>query len=58
MKTLIDETPYKVLLPRWIWEEAQSKEHFKQLVLEYMQRYPHYKVKSVQGKFAICERRK
>ncbi|MBB6176406.1 hypothetical protein HNQ82_001220 [Anoxybacillus tengchongensis] len=30
---LNNEAYYKVLLPRWIWEEAKDKEHFKQLVL-------------------------
>ncbi|MED4904095.1 hypothetical protein [Parageobacillus thermoglucosidasius] len=47
----------KVLLPRWIWEEAKDIEHFKQLVLTYMQRYPEYIVRSVKGRFAVCERR-
>jgi hypothetical protein len=41
----------KVLLPRWIWEEAKDIEHFKQLVLTYMQRYPEYIVRSVKGRF-------
>ena len=45
---------YKVLLPRWIWEEAKDTEHFKKLVLQYMLRYPHYTVKSVKDGFAIC----
>jgi predicted PP-loop superfamily ATPase len=52
-----NSVPNKVLLPKWIWEEAKSKEHFKKLVLQYMQRYPDYVVKSVKGKFAVCERR-
>lgn len=52
------EVPRKVLLPRRIWEEAKNKEHFKQLVLEYMgASYPDYLVKKVQGRFAICERK-
>jgi len=46
----------KVLLPSWIWEKAENKEHFKELVLDYMQRYPEYTVKSVIGRFAICIR--
>ncbi len=45
---------YKVLLPRWIWEEAKDKEHFKQLVREYMRRYPELTVKRVTNGFAIC----
>lgn len=47
---------HKVLLPEWIWEDAQDKDHFKQLVLDYMKRYPNYAVKSVKDRFAICER--
>ncbi|WP_231594053.1 hypothetical protein [Cytobacillus firmus] len=46
-----------VLLPAWIWEEARGKEHLKMLVLEYMRRYPDYKVKGVKNGFAVCERR-
>lgn len=44
-------------MPAWIFEQAKDKEHLKQLVLEYMQRYPDYVVKSVKKKFAVCERR-
>lgn len=52
------EVPRKVLLPRRIWEEAKDKEHFKKLVLVYMQTaYPDYRVKKVQGRYAICERK-
>lgn len=53
-----NKVPYKVLLPPWIWEEAQNEKHFKELVLDYMKRYPHYKVIKVEGRFAVCERRK
>jgi hypothetical protein len=52
-----DQVSYKVLLPKWIWEEAKDKEHLKRLVLQYMQRYPNYTVKIVKDRFAICERR-
>ncbi|WP_343839667.1 hypothetical protein [Salinibacillus aidingensis] len=45
----------KVRLPNWIFEQAQDKEQLKQLVLQYMQRYPNYTVKQVKNKFAICE---
>lgn len=54
---MFDKTPYKVLLPEWIWKEAKDKEHFKELVLQYMERYPHYQVIKVQDKFAICVRK-
>jgi hypothetical protein len=51
------EVPYKVLLPKWIWEKAQSKEELKRLVLDYMKRYPHYHVKGIKEGKAICERK-
>lgn len=54
---ILNTVPYKVLLPRWIWEEAEDKEHFKKLVMGYMERYPHYKVVRIQEKFAICVRK-
>lgn len=46
-----------VLLPSWIYKKAKDKNHLKVLVLQYMQRYPGYSVKSVKSGFAICERR-
>lgn len=51
-----DNVPYKVLLPVWIWEEARDKDHFINLVLDYMTRYPNYTVKKIKDGFAICER--
>lgn len=45
-----------VLLPEWIWRDALDKDHFKKLVLQYMRRYPDYTVKSIKGRFAICDR--
>ena len=47
-----------VLLPSWIFKEARDKEHLKQLILEYMVRYPDYQIKSVKNGFAICIREK
>lgn len=44
----------KVVLPRWIWEKAKDKEDFKRLVLQYMERYPDYIVKKVEGSLAVC----
>jgi hypothetical protein len=46
-----------VLLPAWIWEKATGQEHLKQLVLQYMQRYPDYSVIAVKNGFAICARK-
>jgi hypothetical protein len=51
------EVPYRVLLPKWIWEQAADKDHFKKLVLDYMRHYPHYAVISVKSGFAICNRK-
>jgi hypothetical protein len=48
---------HKVLLPGRLWKEATDKDHIKKLVLQYMQRYPDYVVKSVRDGFAVCERR-
>lgn len=45
-----------VLLPAWIWEKATDKNHLRQLVLEYMRRYPNYTVKAVKNGFAVCIR--
>lgn len=46
-----------VLLPAWIFKQAKDKEHFKNLLAEYMTRYPDYIVKAVKDGFALCERR-
>jgi hypothetical protein len=54
---MLNDVPHKVLLPSWIWEKAQDKDHLKQLVLNYMKRYPDYSIKKVKGRFAICERK-
>jgi hypothetical protein len=52
-----DKAGYPVLLPKRIWKEAKDEAHLKRLILEYMKRYPHYRVKSVKNGFAICERK-
>jgi len=54
---MMKQVPYRVLLPGWIREKARNQEEFKRFVLEYMQRYPEYRVKKVVGDFAICERK-
>lgn len=45
----------KVLLPAWIFEQAKDTNHLKQMVLDYMKRYPGYRVLKVKGRLAICE---
>jgi hypothetical protein len=48
---------YKVLLPERIWEENSDKKDIVAAVKQYMKRYPHYRVKGVKNKKAICERK-
>jgi hypothetical protein len=47
---------YRVLLPKWIWKQAANKEEAKELIREYMKRYPHYRMVAVKEGFVICER--
>ena len=50
--------PNRVLLPKWIFEQAQDNEdEIRRLVMEYMKRYPNYRTISIHGSFAICERK-
>lgn len=52
---MIDNSvPHRVLLPKKLWEQAQNKEQLKLLIMEYMQRYPDYRVTAVKDGFAIC----
>ncbi|MFK4417150.1 hypothetical protein ABH961_005739 [Bacillus sp. RC251] len=52
------EKQSKVLLPQWVWQEANSTDEVKQNVLKYInpRRYPGYRVLKVSKGFAICER--
>ncbi|GLC88668.1 hypothetical protein [Lysinibacillus piscis] len=53
----MNNVPHKVLLPRWIFEQAEGdRDEIKRLVLEYMKRYPNYRIIQVNGSFAVCER--
>lgn len=45
-----------VVLPKWIWDEAKDKDHFKQLINQYMKRYPNYKIMKLGKYYAICKR--
>ena len=55
---MFSSVPSKVLLPRKFWEEAQSNEHFKELVIKYIRKsYPDYSIKAIKDGFAICERK-
>ncbi len=53
----MNSIPHKVLLPAWIFQQAGgNNEEIKRFVLEYMRRYPNYKVIEIRGSFAICEK--
>ncbi|WP_203554977.1 hypothetical protein [Bacillus sp. B15-48] len=54
---IVGEFKTNVLLPRWVFDQAEDKEHLKKLVLHYMQRYPDYVVKKIKNGMAVCERR-
>ncbi|WP_370225256.1 hypothetical protein [Cytobacillus sp.] len=45
-----------IVLPKKLFERAENKEHFKQLVLDYMKRYPDYSVKMIKNGMARCNR--
>jgi hypothetical protein len=55
MALIKDDVPYRVLLPKWVFD-ATDKEHFKRNLARYMVRYPHYIVKGIKDGFALCER--
>jgi len=46
----------RVILPLWIWENANNKSEFKQNLAYYMQRYPGYEVIEVHKHYAICDK--
>jgi len=52
----MNNVPTKVLLPAWIFKQAKDNDEIKRLVLDYMKRYPNYRIVKVSGSFAVCER--
>ncbi|WP_312130821.1 hypothetical protein [Lysinibacillus capsici] len=52
----MNNVPTKVLLPAWIFEQAKDNDEIRRWVLQYMQRYPNYRIVKVSGSFAICDR--
>ncbi|WP_096269476.1 hypothetical protein [Paucisalibacillus globulus] len=48
--------PFRVLLPKRIFEDAKTEQEVQALTKEYMQRYPHYFLIYIENGFAICER--
>lgn len=45
----------RVILPKWIWDNAKDNNEFKANLANYMQRYPGYRVVNVGKYYAICE---
>ncbi|QPA60659.1 hypothetical protein [Lysinibacillus sphaericus] len=52
----MNDVPTKVLLPAWIFEQAKDNDEIRLLVLDYMTRYPNYRIIKVSGSFAVCEK--
>ncbi|MGE7940655.1 hypothetical protein ACQKNB_01070 [Lysinibacillus xylanilyticus] len=53
----MNNVPSKVLLPAWIFQQARgNNDEIKRLVLQYMTRYPNYRIIKVSDSFAVCER--
>jgi len=52
----MNNVPNKVLLPAWIFQQAKDNDEIRRLVLDYMSRYPNYRIVKVSGSFAVCER--
>jgi hypothetical protein len=52
----MNDVPYKVLLPPYIKEalHTNSREEVKEMVLEYMKRYPNYQVIRLKNGFIEC----
>lgn len=45
-----------VRLPDWIFDQAaDDKNKLKQLIVEYMKRYPAYTILRVKDRFAVCD---
>jgi hypothetical protein len=45
----------RVILPKWLWDNAKDNNEFKTYLAYYMQRYPGYRVVKVGKYYAICE---
>lgn len=52
----MNNIPHKVLLPASIFQQVNDNDEIRHLVLDYMRRYPNYRVLKVSGSFAVCER--
>ena len=55
---MLGKNQSKVVLPAWVWKGARNEKEAKAKAIEYItpDRYPGYKILSVNGDIAICER--
>ncbi|MEC5238505.1 hypothetical protein [Bacillus mycoides] len=55
---MLDKNQSKVVLPSWVWKGARNEKEAKVKAIEYItpDRYPGYRILSVKGDIAICER--
>ncbi|HFJ9472565.1 TPA: hypothetical protein ACGW3J_005270 [Bacillus paranthracis] len=55
---MLDKNQSKVVLPSWVWKGARNEKEAKAKAIEYItpDRYPGYKILSINGDIAICER--
>lgn len=54
---MLNNVPHRVLLPLWIFEQSKGDENeIRRLVIQYMTRYPNYRLIKISGSFAVCER--
>lgn len=50
--------PYRVLLPKRLFANSKNQKELKALILDYMQRYPHYLFLYEENGFAICDKKR
>ncbi|WP_196303458.1 hypothetical protein [Bacillus thuringiensis] len=55
---MLDKNQSKVVLPAWVRKGAKNEQEVKTKAIEYItpDRYPGYRILSVKGDIAICER--
>lgn len=55
---MLDKNQSKVVLPAWVRKGAKNEQEVKIKAIEYItpNRYPGYRILSVKGDIAICER--
>jgi len=50
---MLNET-VRIILPKWIWDNATNNDEFKRNLARYMKRYHNYRVTKVGKYYAIC----